>query len=501
MTSLWLTFSDRYNDWLFALGQHVQLSLSALLLAIAIAVPLGIAIAHRAGPAETALQLSGIIQTIPSLAILGLMIPFFGIGAVPALIALVVYALFPILQGTLTGLQEIPPELQEAGAALGMNRWEKLKTYELPLALPIITGGIRTAAIMIIGTATLAALIGAGGLGSFILLGIDRSNNDLIVIGAVTSAILAMLFSYAIHRLERTSPKTILLTLGLLTLGVSVSFLPFNRQHDTIVIAGKLGPEPEILINMYSELIKKDTNLSVELKPSFGKTTFLYEALKNGDIDIYPEFTGTITASLLQTAPPPSTDARQVYLAARDGIKAQDDLVLLEPMAYENTYAVAVPRAYAAVNHLQSIDDLAKVQRSAQAGFTLEFNDREDGNRGLQSLYGLQLNVRTVEPALRYEAVSQGAIQITDAYSTDSELKQYDLVVLRDDRHLFPPYQGAPLLRQETLDTHPELKPVLEKLAGMITAEEMSAMNYEVRVNGRSAHDVAVDYLKSHQLL
>lgn len=255
------------------------------------------------------------------------------------------------------------------------------------------------------------------------------------------------------------------------------------------------------MIHMYQELITRKTNIAVELKPNFGKTAFLYEALKAGSIDLYPEFTGTITFSLLKEPPPLGHDARSVYEAARDEIKIQDNLAYLEPMSYQNTYAVAVPRSYAEANGLTSISDLHKVENRAIAGFTLEFNDREDGNRGLASLYGLHLQVRTMEPALRYQAISQGIIQITDAYSTDSELKQYGLVPLKDDKQLFPPYQGAPLMRQETLDAHPELKEILEQLSGRITEEEMSAMNYDVRVNKRKARDVAIEYLKNNGLI
>lgn len=139
------------------------------------------------------------------------MIPFLGIGTLPALTALIIYALFPILQNTITGLSEIPPVLDEAAEALGMNRWEKLKNYELALAMPVITSGIRTASVMIIGTATLAALIGAGGLGSFILLGIDHNDSALILIGAGSSALLAIIFSYGIHILEHVSLKSLFL--------------------------------------------------------------------------------------------------------------------------------------------------------------------------------------------------------------------------------------------------------------------------------------------------
>ena len=502
MHNLILTFSERQADWWQALLQHVQISLAALLFALVLAVPLGIFLTNRRRSAEIALQTTGIIQTIPSLAILGLMIPLLGIGTLPALVALIVYALFPILQNTITGLRAVSPALQEAGEALGMSRFEKLRFYELAIAAPMITSGVRTAAVMIIGTATLAALIGAGGLGSFILLGIDKSDSALILIGAISSALLAVAFSYAIHLLERRSLKTAVKAFALLSLLLVLSFAPLGfSQHDRLVVAGKLGPEPDILIAMYKELIEANSSIEVELKPNFGKTAFLYEALKAGSIDLYPEFTGTVTASLLSDPPPPSRDSRAVYEMARDGIMAQDALVLLEPMAYENTYAIAVPRSYAAANQLQSISDLKRVEGTATAGFTLEFNDREDGNRGLASLYGLKLAVRTMEPALRYQAIAEGAIQIADAYSTDSELKQYDLVTLKDDKHLFPPYQGAPLLRAETLEKHPELKPILERLAGKITEEEMSAMNYAVRVEGKDAAEVAHECLKRHGLL
>ena len=177
------TFVERQEEWLTALFEHLRISLLSLIIAIAIAVPLGLLLSNKKRLTEWSLQITGIFQTIPSLALLGLFIPFMGIGTLPAVVALVIYAVFPILQGTLTGLAEIDPYLEEAATAFGMTKWEKLKKFELALAMPILMSGIRTAAIMIIGTATLAALVGAGGLGSFILLGIDRNDSALILIG------------------------------------------------------------------------------------------------------------------------------------------------------------------------------------------------------------------------------------------------------------------------------------------------------------------------------
>ena len=163
MNDLVTTFQNRFGDWAEALLQHLQISLLSLLIAILISVPLAVWLFNKKKASEAILQITGIFQTIPSLALLGLLIPVMGIGTVPAVTALVVYALFPIVQNTITGLQGIDPNLVEAGTAFGMTRWERLRKYELPLAMPVIVSGVRTSAVMIIGTATLAALIGAGG--------------------------------------------------------------------------------------------------------------------------------------------------------------------------------------------------------------------------------------------------------------------------------------------------------------------------------------------------
>ncbi|VKZ04168.1 choline transporter [Streptococcus pneumoniae] len=478
MTNLIATFQDRFSDWLTALSQHLQLSLLTLLLAILLAIPLAVFLRYHEKLADWVLQIAGIFQTIPSLALLGLFIPLMGIGTLPALTALVIYAIFPILQNTITGLKGIDLNLQEAG--------------------------IRTAAVLIIGTATLAALIGAGGLGSFILLGIDRNNASLILIGALSSAVLAIAFNFLLKVMEKAKLRTIFSGFALVALLLGLSYSPAllaQKEKENLIIAGKIGPEPEILANMYKLLIEENTSMTATVKPNFGTTSFLYEALKKGDIDIYPEFTGTVTESLLQPSPKVSHEPEQVYQVARDGIAKQDHLAYLKPMSYQNTYAVAVPKKIAQEYGLKTISDLKKVEGQLKAGFTLEFNDREDGNKGLQSMYGLNLNVATMQPALRYQAIQSGDIQITDAYSTDAELERYDLQVLEDDKQLFPPYQGAPLMKEALLKKHPELERVLNKLAGKITESQMSQLNYQVGVEGKSAKQVAKEFLQEQGLL
>ncbi|ERK58864.1 ABC transporter, substrate-binding protein, QAT family [Gemella bergeri ATCC 700627] len=497
------TFIERRGDWLTGLFEHLQISLLSLIIAIVVAVPLGIVLSNNQKISEWLLQITGIFQTIPSLALLGLFIPFMGIGTVPAVVALVVYALFPILQSTLTGFSEIDDSLEEAATAFGMTKWEKLKKYQFALSMPILMSGVRTASIMIIGTATLAALVGAGGLGSFILLGIDRNNSALILIGAISSAILAIIFGMLIKFLQNKKPKTILVSLVTATIVLVLSFIPFGKMsNQKLVIAGKLGAEPEILINMYKILIEDETDINVEVKPNFGKTSFLYEALKSGNIDIYPEFTGTVTTTLLRNLETSnSNDPNEVYEIARKKILEQDKLIYLKPSEFQDTYAIAVPEKYAVDNNLEKISDLKKVENSAVAGFSLEFNDREDGALGLKKLYNLNLNIKTMEPALRYQAAMNGDVNIIEVFSTDSKLITNKLKVLEDDKRLFPPYQGAPLLREETLRKYPELEKILDKLAGKITTKEMTEMNYKVDVEGKNAYDVAKEYLTKKNLI
>ena len=257
MTELLATFNERKADLLQAIFEHLAISLSALLLAILIAVPCAILLSKRQKIAEVVLQFTSVLQTIPSLALLGLLIPFVGIGTTPALIALVIYALLPIFQNTYIGLAEIDPSIEEAAEAFGMSRMRKLLKVEIPMAMPMIISGIRTALVLIIGTATLAALIGAGGLGTFILLGIDRNDPSLTLIGAICSALLALIFSGLIRFLQTRSWKVSLVALGVIFLGIGGVYAAQQTTltKETVTIAGKLGSEPDILINMYKDCL------------------------------------------------------------------------------------------------------------------------------------------------------------------------------------------------------------------------------------------------------
>ncbi|WP_028595003.1 ABC transporter permease/substrate-binding protein [Paenibacillus assamensis] len=503
MSTLWQTFLDRKEDLWSALIEHMTISFVSLFFALLISVPLGIYLTRKKKAAEIVIGAAAVCQTIPSLALLGLLIPLVGIGTVPAIIALVLYALLPILRNIYTGITEVDRSLIEAARGLGMNNRRLLLKVELPLAMPVIMAGIRTAMVLIIGTTTIASLIGAGGLGDLIIVGIDRNDTSLIVLGAIPAAVLALLFDFLLRKIEKISFKksmvSVVSTVVAVFLLIFVS-LGFQPQKD-LVIGGKLGAEPELLMNMYKLLIEENTSLNVELKPNMGGTSFVYTALTSGSIDLYPEFTGTAIVDLLKEQPA-STDQTKVFEQARNGLQNKLNLRMLEPMAYNNTYALAVPSALAEKYNLSTISDLKAVEHLLQAGFTPEFPEREDGYLGIQKLYGIQFaKINIMQPALRYTALNAGNIHVIDAYSTDSELQQYNLTVLEDDKHLFPPYQGAPLLKADTLAKYPELENVLNKLSGKITDDEMRLMSYNVNVEKKDAASVAKQFLKSHHLL
>lgn len=499
-------FQKRQDMLLETIWEHLQISLISLIIAIIIAVPLGLVLTRYQRIAEPVIGLAAIMQTIPSLAVLAFLIPFFGIGTTPAIIALTAYGLLPILRNAYTGIKEVNPALKEAATGMGMNSFKRLTKVELPIAMPVIMAGIRTSMVLIVGTTTIAALIGAGGLGELILLGIDRGAElNLILLGAIPAALLAIILDFILRGFERLSRRTGFKSfVAMLIIAVLVVVSPIlltSEQKADLTIGGKLNAEPTILINMYKLLIEEETDLNVELKPGLGKTAFVFSALKNGSIDIYPEFTGTaIVTHLEQEAK--SNKKREVYEQAKKGMEEKYEMVMLEPMQYNNTYTVSTTKQIAEKHNLTTIGDLNKVEDDITAGFTLEFKDRYDGYVGMQDIYNLDIaTVKTMEPGIRQGALSNGNVDIIDAYATDSYMVELDLVTLDDPKNLFPPYQGAPLLRKDTLEEYPELKEILNQLGGKITDNQMRQMNYQVDYDDKSPELVAREFLVEQGLL
>lgn len=493
------------HEILQALWQHVEISLLATVITIIIAIPLAIVLMNHKRAGEFFLQVASVVQTIPSLAILGLLIPLVGIGTVPAVIALVLYAIMPVFQNTYAGLTNIDPLLNEAADAMGVSKRYKLLRIQIPLAMPMILSGIRIAVVMIIGTATLAALIGGGGLGTYILVGIQSNNNSALLVGAILAAVLALVASWIIKILSKVSLKKFVIGFTILVAligGTLIAESFHNQKNETITIAGKMGSEPEILINMYRDLIEADNkNVKVSLKRNFGGTSFLFKALQANQIDIYPEFTGTVLQSILKTNKLVSHNPKTAYQAARDGLATKYQMTYLMPMAYQNGYAMAVTKQTATEYNLKTISDLAK-HPELIAGFDPDFYQQADGYPGLKQDYNLNFQtVKTMEPALKYQAIASGDLAVVDAYTTDPEIQKYDLFLLKDDKSFFPPYQGAPLMTDSFAKSHPKIVTSLNKLAGKISTSDMQKMNYQVTVEHQKAADIAKQYLIKHHLI
>lgn len=268
-----------------------------------------------------------------------------------------------------------------------------------------------------------------------------------------------------------------------------------------VVVGSKNFPESRLLGEMLTLLIEEQTDLDVEHKASLGGTSICFDALREGDIDLYPEYTGTAWSVVLGETERVS-DPMRTYFHVAARYRERYDLVWLSPFGLNNKYELAVDEARAEELGLRTISDLRAVGGSLRCAFSIEFMDRPDGYPGLAQYYGLQLgDVRAMEHGLAYTAVAAGEVDLIDAYSTDGKLSRYRLRMLEDDRGFFPPYHAAPVVRAETLAAHPFLREVLDRLAFRIDDERMRRLNYAVEEEKREFRDVAREFLAEEGLV
>ena len=269
---------------------------------------------------------------------------------------------------------------------------------------------------------------------------------------------------------------------------------PAFSRDDRIVVGSKNFMENKLLAEIFAQLIEARTDLSVERRLGLAGTQVCFEALRAGAIDLYPEYTGTGLVSILQQ--PPTGDSRTALNVVRSEFLKRWDLWWLNPLGFDNSYALAVPRSRTAGTGLQTISDLARLAPSLTAGFGYEFINRPDGLPGLQTRYGLTFQrVQGMQQSLKYQAAAAGQIDVLDVYTTDGRLAVYDFVVLEDDRQFFPPYEASGLIRGSTLARHPELGAVLGLLANAFDAETMRQLNYRLQEGGEPPEVVARDAL------
>lgn len=501
-----------------ATAAHLELVIEAVMLAAIVGVPLGILAARRPTVERAAIGVTSVLQTIPSLALLGfLLIAFRGqIGKPPALAALVLYALLPIVKNTVLGLQSIDPGIREASLALGMTGIQRLRLVELPLALPIILGGVRVATVASVGMATIAAAIGARGLGGYIFRGVSLLDTRQILLGSIPAAILALVCDAALGELERlldpTQPRHsrlrgfiassfVALIVGLAGWGWWVERGTADARRTTITIGSKDGSEMILLGHMLADLVEEHTSIRVDRRFNLGGTLVCYNALRLGGLDAYVEYTGTALTTILKE--PVQNDPREVLDLVRSELHARDSVACLDPFGFENTFAILMRREQAEKLGIRRISDLRTHQTELRAGFGPEFMNRPDGYPGLVRAYGLAFAnaPREMDRNLLYQALRGDSLDLAAGDSTDGRIAAFDLVQLEDDRRYFPPYEAVPLVREEVLASMPELRDALNRLAGKIDAATMRDLNRQVDEYKKRPEEVAHDFLHRLSLL
>jgi osmoprotectant transport system permease protein len=503
LLSFWLSHRAELAT-LFA--QHVLLVAISTLVAVAVGVPLGIFAARRPRFGAPVVAVANIVQTVPSLAMFGFLLPvplIGGVGARAAGFVLILYGLLPIIRTTIAGLNGIDPAIREAGVAMGMTPRELLRLVELPLALPSIVAGVRVAAVVGVGTATIAAAIGAGGLGEYIYRGLSMVDTTVILAGAIPAAILALTVDGALWWTERRlsartagrSRRAVAVSAAAVAaLAIIGSSVVTARATGAIVVGSKNFTEQVILGELLAQTIERDTGLPVDRRLNLGGTLICDRALQAGDIDVYVEYTGTALTAVFHQPITPNPNA--VYETVRE-LYARTGRTLLPALGYDNTFAILVRGADARALGLQTIDDAARRAPAWRAGFGYEFLERPDGYPGLAKAYGLHFRAppSVMDLTLSYRALAGGQVDLIAGDATAGLIKGLDLFRLEDNRHYFPPYDAAPVARAATLLRYPQVRTAIERLAGRISADDMQAMNNAADARHEDVTEIARRFL------
>ena len=500
--SFWQFLQTNWVELFTLIKEHLVMVFISIVTAVLIGVPTGILLTRYRALRGPVLGIANVMQTVPSLALFGFLIPLpfiGGIGTRTALVALVLYSLLPIIRNTVTGILGVEPSVREAAVAMGMTDSQVLRQVELPLAAGVIVTGIRVATVIAVGVTTIAAAVGAGGLGVYIFRGLRQYDNNLLIAGAASAALLALAADFLLGLVERQfsftakrksfSPRLAFAVFALLVaLGVAFwQFMKVPAVSQRVVVGSKDFTESTLLAEIIAQMLEA-RGVSVERRFELGGN-LPHEALVAGTLDLYPEYTGTSFTTVLHH--PPITDPRAVYDQVQREYASNFGVEVSAPLGFENTFAMLVRGADARRLNLKTISDAVPHAPRWRAGFGQDFMSRADGYPGFSKAYGLKFaEVREMDLSLTYIALSSRQVDLIAGNSTEGRIAQLDLVQLTDDRHYFPPYEAVYLVRQDSLARVPELKEALAKLANAISTEEMRSLNYEIDGNKRDPKEV-----------
>lgn len=501
--------TEDFNFFLNLTVEHILISLLAISIASVLGIILGIIISEYRRFSGLILGTVNILYTIPSIALLGFFITITGVGNTTALIALIIYALLPIIRSTYTGIININPLIIEASEGMGSTKLQQLFKVKLPLALPVLMSGIRNMGTMTIALAGIASFVGAGGLGVAIYRGITTNNSAMTFLGSLLIALLALIFDFILGIIEKrlTNHKKTkykvnfkLIILGLFIIIFGTYFSLNSKKDKAINIATKPMTEGYILGQMLTELIEQDTDLKVNMTNGVGGgTSNIHPAIVKGEFDLYPEYTGTSWEAVLKKE---GSYDESKFDELQKEYKEKYNLEYVNLYGFNNTYGLAVNKDIAEKYNLKTYSDLAKVSNNLIFGAEYDFFEREDGYKELQKVYNMNFKKQIdMDIGLKYQAMKDKKIDVMVIFTTDGQLAISDVVILEDDKKMYPSYRAGTVVRSEILSKYPELKVVLEKLNNILDDKTMADLNYQVESEGKKPEDVAREYLQEKGLL
>ena len=499
------------------LSGHLLLSIFALSVGMTVSIPLGIYAFRNAKLEKYISAVVSVVQTIPSLALLALMVPLLGgvIGWKPALIALALYSMLPIVTNTITGLKEVDWRVIESGRAVGMTERQLLWNVMLPLAFPVIVAGIRTSVIWIVGAATLATPVGADSLGYYIFLGLNTRQTPVLLMGCCFAAFLAIILDRFIAGIEAALQKRayhrakgfLVCLLFLVISGIAAPYIqqwmPRNdkimavaceeRQKERsleglkVCIGAKGGFSEQYIL---ADLLKRHLNLAgveVQLKTGLGSKT-LFDTLASSTIDIYIDYTGTVWATVMkeqETVPP-----QEALIKVSSHLLENYGIVNLGVLGFENAYCFAMKHDKAKELGISSITDLSQVSDQLKIAGDFDFFGRIEGREVLKKYrlrFGQQRNMNS---RLMYDAIDKGTVDVVTAYTSDGQIAAFDLKVLEDPLGAFPSYDAILLLSEHASKNLPLVKH-LRKLVNLLDDDLMRWANKSVDLDGKNIEEVS----------
>ncbi|MBO9712986.1 ABC transporter permease/substrate-binding protein [Sphingomonas sp.] len=491
------------------LAQHLLLAFAAMLLGLVISVPLAILSARNKAVGRIALGFASLVQTIPSLALLALFYPILlslsalvgggipALGFLPSLLALMLYALLPILRNGVTGLATLDPAVLEAADGVGMTPWQKLLWVEAPLVAPVLMAGIRTAAVWTIGAATLATTVGQPSLGDLIFAGLQTQNWTLVLAGCIAAAGLALavdaLLGLAEYGIARRKRILVWASLGTLAAALLVALTPvLPGGQKTVVVGAKGFSEQYILARLIGHRLEA-AGYKVQYREGLGSVV-AFAALASGDVDVYVDYSGTIWTNEMKRTDVPPRDA--IVAGVGQWARAQHGVTLLGSLGFENAYAFAMRGADAKRLGIVSLADLARHAPALDLATDVEFLERPEW-KAVRTAYGLSFkSAHPYQPTFMYRALESGEADVIPAFSSDGRIAADRLAVLSDPKGAIPGYDAILLLAPARAND-PRFQAALEPLVGAIPVEAMREANYRVdRDQAKASPDAAARWLE-----